>query len=260
MTCHEANSDEVFQKWQDCSPFATEEYNPTEAEELMEPHVIFKLLRVTVNKPIIVGDPVELCDTNVGEEVKEISEIRYTNAEEKLNEITYDKVTKVTNVVIKNCPEKIQKKESKEREIIHMEIRPLVRLFRKTSPSPATPQNKTTSQEVRPPYVPRTKAEIPEEIEPPSKASYSRKLSYTEIPKSTIKFSTSTALYTPAKPSYENYSKPENLTKYEPQRYRPKSLARSSLFSSYNLTARARSEFRERSIPMGRRSYVPLYS
>ena len=159
---------------------------------------------------------------------------------------TYDTVTKVTCVDSKSCPAKIQKKE---RKCINFEIRPLVRLYRKSSPSPPPPTQLAYRKESTPPCQnPReTKKENPRKTDLPVNQP---KISQNETCKATSIFFTSTALFTPAKPSYENFSK------YGGSRYKLKS-AGSSLFSSYNLTARARSEFRERS--SGRRSYVSLY-
>ena len=164
-------------------------------------------------------------------------------------------VSKLSKIQIHNCPSETKRKEVKEKEVMYSEIRPLVRLFRKTSPDPPS-QQVSESQ----PVQNKTK-EISREVDSPVRVPHYRKYSQVDTPKSSIKFSTSTALYTPPKPSLQNYSKPDNSLNYG--KARGGSLARSSLFSTYNLTnltARARSEFRERSIPVGRRNYVSLYS
>ena len=219
MQCDVAEDDEVTEIWQTCFLLSTEEEVRTEATQLVEPMVIFKLMIVTVNTPLIVCHPVQCSEDNMLNETIDIDQLEYMSAKEKHSANTYDTVTEVICVDTKTCPENTQKKE---RESIEMEVRSLVRLYRKPSPSP------------------------------PRQTMY-KKENYLPCPKGRIKFSTSTALYTPAKPCYENYRKTEC------PRDNPSS-ARSSLSSSFNIlaTARARSEFREKSI--GKRTKrVSLY-
>ena len=248
--------DLVTQQWQEAPHLDTAEFNPTTAEQLMEPQVIFKKHRAGVRKAVVVNHPEEGSERSEIEEVKNTCDVLYLHAIITKCEISYHMITKVSCVQSHTCPAKIEKKVVAEKEIPHMEIRPLVRLFRKSSPSPP-PEHKHQP----PSNKPKEKPKVFPETELPANMSNYRKHSYTENRKPSIKFSTSTALYTPPKPSLENYSKPDNSLKHGNMKYRPTSLARSSLFSSYNLTARARSEFRERSIPViGRRGYVSLYS
>jgi len=252
VTCHQAEADDILQTWLEATEINCEDYSPTLAEELMEPLVIFKKYRAGVTIVLVVSDPMECCEDNMVETVKDSSDICEENARMDTYHITYDTVDNVSQLQTHNCPAKTEKKIVKEREELYSEIRPLVRLFRKTSPDP--PQQHFSEPE------PSKHKEKPELDSPADISKYRRKYSHTETPKSSIKFSTSTALYTPPKPSLQNYAKPDSSFEYGKQTHRGSSLARSSLFSTYNLTARARSEFRERSIPVGRRSYVSLYS
>ena len=242
----------MLQTWVEATDIDCEDYSPTMAEELMEPMVIFKKYRAGMNIVLVVSYPMDCCEDNVAETVEDNSEVCEENARIDTYHSSYNTVNKTSQIQTHTCPVKTEKKVVKEKEELYTEIRPLVRLFRKTSPDP--PQQHFSEPE---PLKQKEKLELDS---PAEMSKYRRKYSQTEPPKSSIKFSTSTALYSPPKPSLKNYSKPDNSLTYGNQKYRGNSLARSSLFSTYNLTARARSEFRERSIPVGRRSYVSLYS
>ena len=237
--------------WQTCLVFITEEEGRIEATYLEEPMVIFKLLKVTVNFHLLMCDPVECSENNFSDDIAEINQLIYVNAFEHISENSYDKVTSMNCVHTKTCPAITEKKE---RMSINLEIRPLVRLFRKTSASPP-PQASLGKEAIH--QSPKQNAIGKEENQLETKTKVKQTTDQRDISqfrtRTNVKFSSSPSIYTQEKPSYKSYSK------YERPRYTPV-LPRSFMFSSYNLTARARSEFRERSIPVGRRSYVSLYS
>ena len=78
----------------------------------------------------------------------------------------------------------------------HAEIRSLVRLYKKSSPSPP--------REI--PNLPAKKVQFlrqdPPPPEPLTSTSKLRRFSHAEMRRPSIRFATSTALYTPAKPTY----------------------------------------------------------
>lgn len=97
----------------------------------------------------------------------------YFSATEKYEENHLEKPAPTRKIDIQTC-EREKKKIVKE----YAEIRPLVRLFRRSSPDRETK---------------------------PSESTFNwRQYVSTEARRPSIKFSTSTALYTPPKPSYDN--------------------------------------------------------
>ena len=131
---------------------------------------------------------------NILGKITETEQIEYNYVDENLFTGTYSRVTEIC-IYVKNCPEKSEKKYMK---FPIPEIRPLTRLYIQPS-------------------------------EPPPKKSYRKYAAPGRVERPSIKFSTCTALYTPAKPGYAGgrYRESEGA-----------SLARS------NISGRARSEFR----------------
>ena len=99
----------------------------------------------------------------------------------------------VLRVTFQDCP----KETVRQPRTDHAEIRSLVRLYKKSSPSPP--------REIHPPETRRVHFVKPEPqpvLEIPSSTSKLRRFSHAETRRPSIKFATSTALYTPAKPTY----------------------------------------------------------
>jgi len=178
-----------------------------EATELLEPEVIFKLYRVKITHIVILAFPI-------------IHNLPNGRTEDFNQEHFYEKViqgeqekylerVKILTVNLNMC-----QKEKKIQNKDYAEIRPLVRLYKRSTPSP-TRQNK------------------------PEPLFDWRKFVQTESRKPSIKFSTSTVLYTPPKPSYDNIFRSDALKENFPGPER-----------------RAKSEFRDRFS----RKYISLYN
>ena len=101
---------------------------------------------------------------------------------------------------LQSCPP-----ESREPRSDHAEIRSLVRLYRKASPASSPVRQARPHLEVRKvqfvPPQPQPQPQPPPQPETVSSTSKLRRFSHAEMRRPSIKFSTSTALYTPAKPS-----------------------------------------------------------
>ena len=109
-------------------------------------------------------------------------------------EIPSDKFrANLIRLAIQSCPQ-----ETRPARCDHAEIRSLVRLYRKSSPA-SSPVRQAKPVEVRKvQFVPTPAPPQPEAVSSTSKL---RRFSHAEMRRPSIKFSTSTALYTPAKPS-----------------------------------------------------------
>ena len=152
-------------------------------------------------------EPEDKFEDNILGEITDTGQIEYKHADEKLFRCSHSRVTEIC-VSVKNCPEKSEKKDIK---FPIPEFRPLTRRYIQPS-------------------------------EPPPQKSYRKYAAPERVERHSIKFSTCTALYTPAKPGYASgrYRESEGA-----------SAARSSI------SWRAREEFRERSV--GRKRNVSLY-
>ena len=105
----------------------------------------------------------------------------------------------VLRVTCQDCP----REPVKQPRTDHAEIRSLVRLYKKSSPSP--------QREIKPKETRRVHFVRPEPqpvLEIPSSTSKLRRFSHAEMRRPSIKFATSTALYTPAKPTYGSSLEP----------------------------------------------------
>ena len=160
---------------------------------------------------------------------------------EKLVETNILEMSSIQRVKILNCSLKVLEAK-KKRPYEEVYIRPLIRLHPKPSYPPPEPA-------LNPQYVRRQRAktekpvtilDVPQLVRPELP-----KLQSPEDANPRIKFSTSTALYTPAKPAYSKYQ------------YQYQYTQRAGASANYLATSRARSEYRERSV--GRRTYVSLY-
>ena len=257
VTCHNADTDEVKQIWQPASVLICEGFNPVKAEGLMEPHVIFKLLKALVNKPLIICDPVLKENKEKVEEVEIPEDLAYFNAKAVDSEVIHKFCASVIKVTVKNCPlpTTTQRKEEIRKEI-HIEIRPIVRLFKKSSPSPEREAKKKSMTTV----VNETdEANKTNRLTTTSSPLRQKKL--TDSNNQNVNSSKFSASYSSSKEGFfEKSRKMDSVRSFKYQEYRSKDPLRSSILSSYNLTPRARSEFRERSTPFRGRSYVSLYS
>jgi hypothetical protein len=206
VQCHQAEGEQVTQVWQISSPFGTEDLAETQGAQFVEHKDTFKL-QSAGKIPVISCEPEDDLEDNILGEITETEQIEYKHADEKLFTSNYPRVTEIC-IFVKNCPAKSEKKDMK---FPTLEIRPLTRLY------------------IQP-------------LVPPTPASYRKYALPEKAERLSIKFSTCTALYTPAKPGYAG------------GRYRESEGASSA---RSNLSGRARSEFRERSV--GRKRYVSLY-
>ena len=152
--------------------FNSDEEGRIDATYLEEPMVIFKLLKAFVNTLPLMCDPVECSENNVCDTATDIEQLEYKSAEQNASTNSFDTVKKIIRVNTMVCPEKQQKNENIS---ISIDTQQIVRRYSKQSSS-----------------------------SPPMHRRYKKE---SESRRPSIKFSTSTALYTPAKPSYENYSK-----------------------------------------------------
>ena len=207
VQCHQAEGDEVTHVWQISSPFGTEDLAETQGSQFVEHKDTFTLQSVPGTNQLISCEPVENFEDNILEEITETEQIEYKLADEKPFLATRSRGIEIF-VSVKNCPANSEKKDLK---FLIPEIRPLTRLYIQPS-------------------------------EPPPQKSYRKYVAPEKVERPSIKFSTCTALYTPAKPGYAGgrYRESEGA-----------SLTRSSI------SGRAREEFRERSV--GRKRYVSLY-
>ena len=108
-------------------------------------------------------------------------------------EIPCDKFrVSLSRLTVQECPQATPRPARSD----HVEIRSLVRLYRKSSPasSPVRP--------ARPPEVRKVQF-VPSQPQPEAVSSTSKlvRFSHAQMRRPSIKFSTSTALYTPARPS-----------------------------------------------------------
>ena len=100
----------------------------------------------------------------------------------------------VLKLTTHDCPREVRQPRTD-----HAEIRSLVRLYKKSSPSP--PREIPTVQPRKVQFV-RQEPTSPPSLEVVTPTSNLRRFSHAEMRRPSIKFSTSTALYTPAKPTY----------------------------------------------------------
>ena len=205
VQCHQAEGDQVTQVWQISFPFGTEDLAETQVAQFEEHKDTFKL-QSTGTIPCISCEPEDHFEDNILGEITESEQIEYEHADEKLVTSNYSRVTEIC-IYVKNCQ---AKSELKDMKFPIPEIRPMKRLYIQPS-------------------------------EPPHQKGYRKYVAPERMERPSIKFSTCTALYTPAKPGYAE------------GRYRDSEGA--SLTRS-NISGRARSEFRKRSV--GRKRYVSL--
>lgn len=210
VECKEADLSEMCQDWMSIPGWTADIVQTEEANELLEPEVIFKLSRIVINVNIIISFPV--VHLLPDERCQEISKLHLESVVEgkEKNYLQKPKLLPKLNCIF--CP-----KSQKESTKVYAEIRPLVRLYRKSSPSP-TRQSKP-------------------EVEPFNWRKYVQN----ESKRPNIKFSTSTALYSPPKPSYDNIFRSDAF--------------QSNIKENYS-GFRAKSEFKER--PYSRK-YISLY-
>ena len=97
---------------------------------------------------------------------------------------------------LQSCPP-----ETRQPRSDHAEIRSLVRLYRKASPASSPVRQARPHPEVRKVQFVPPQPQPPPEPETVSSTSKLRRFSHAEMRRPSIKFSTSTALYTPAKPT-----------------------------------------------------------
>ena len=107
-------------------------------------------------------------------------------------EIPTDKFrANLIRLAIQSCPQK-----TREARCDHAEIRSLVRLYKKSSPASSPVRQVKPLEPRKVQFVPS-----PPQPEVVSSTSKLRRFSHAEMRRPSIKFATSTALYTPAKPS-----------------------------------------------------------
>lgn len=192
--------------------------------------------------PIVLCYELEYFEPCLPAEVSKIENFEHCFVE-KLVETNILEMSSIQSVKIMNCSLKVLEPK-KKRPYEEVYIRPLIRLHPEPSyPPPEPAQN--------PPYVRRQRAktekpvtilDVPQLVRPELP-----KLQPPEDANPRIKFSTSTALYTPAKPAHSKYQ----------YQYQYQYTQRAGASANYLTTSRARSEYRERSV--GRRTYVSLY-
>lgn len=216
VECKEADLDEICQDWQTASQWTVEyDQSLAEANQLMEPEVIFKLSRIFATIIIIISN--ENVHDIPSERTSDIFEEVYFSATERYEDNYLERLTSAPRIETRTC-EREKKQIVKE----YAEIRPLVRLFRRSSPD---------RRETK-----------------PSEPSFNwRQYVSTETRRPSIKFSTSTALYTPPKPSYDNI---RSSGSPNPRETHPRERAGGR--------ARAKTEFGDRSFTS--RRYISLYN
>ena len=243
VICHESEEDDVPDLWQNASVIELEDYPIVQAQEHVEPLVIFKLLTAFVTCLSIICQPQETYEDVLEEEVIIEQNVFWQQAYEQITEVHCDQFSKVNNLAIHSCPSTIPKE--KEKQEIEINIRPVVRLFKKNSASP--PCKKQDS----PPLIRKQRPRVETAEEVPMSYQRRRRVTFPQPPKQSITFSTTTALYKPPAPSIAAYKVTE-----EPRRQI--TMGKSTLINTQ--TRRARTEFQERSSPIYRGISVSLFS
>jgi hypothetical protein len=234
VQCDVAEFDDAQELPKRCFPLNREEVR-AQANVLVEPRAVVKLVKAIKKfPPIVLCYEMEYFEPCLPAEVSTIQNFQYCFVE-KLIETNIHEIGSIQSVKILNCSLKVLETRMK-RPYEEIYIRPLITLHPKPSyPTPDPPQHPSYVRRLRAKTEkPVTILDVPQLMKPELP-----KLQASEEAKQRVKFSTSTALYTPAKPAYSTYQ-----YKYSHR-------------ETYLTTSRARSEYRERSV--GRRTYVSLY-